>query len=79
MLAGGLCFGWGGRRKERYRETRTHGVPGCIDDALYAAPDGLERIGANTCGALREAFDALADFRGEVLRRLTTYGYMKRQ
>lgn len=63
----------GGKGEEAYS------VPSGINDAFYAPANGLESIGANTGGALRNAFDSLARFGREVLCCFTTGEQRKSQ
>lgn len=60
------------RGEERGEEKRgereeTHSIASRIDNALDAAANGLQGVGADARGALREALDALAGFGGKVL------------
>ena len=52
----------------------THCISGRINNALDTPANGLQGISADACGALREAFDALAGFGGEVLGCLAAGG-----
>ena len=54
-------------RGEMGQRRTAYSVTGCINDTFYSAADGLEGIGANTRGTLRDAFDSLARFGREVL------------
>ena len=55
----------------------THSIPSRINYPFNAPADRLQRIGADARGALREAFDALAGFGGEVLGCLAAVGEKK--
>lgn len=66
--------GKGGRKEEEEEEEGTHGIPSCINETFYAPAHGLKSICANARSTLRDAFDSLAGFGREILRRFTTEG-----